>query len=149
MADLKKMLSSYFVPGVEKMEDYEVINKMKSIATAGFTRKDKMETMRLFLDRCDNQEGIRVRFTCQKAIEAGYLVFESKRGAWYLTQDGKPVDPPIAVVKPNERSQKEQILFEIMAATRMKDVELLEVALGLVEEKKPKGKGKKSDEEEE
>jgi hypothetical protein len=113
--ELKVMLTSYFVPGVEKMEDYEVRSELKRKAIEGSTPDKQMESMKLFLSRDQNAEGTKVRFLCQKAIEAGLIKYVSKRNVWVTVEGGQDKDV-ICKVQPEQINEKDQHLFETMAA---------------------------------
>lgn len=112
MADIRKMLTSYFVPNVDDMEDVEVMDEMKKKATEGATNEQKIESMKLFLFRNGNAEGLRVRWLCQKGLEEQLIKFMDKGRTFNMIIDGKPIDPPICKVQPNQ--DKFQTLHETM-----------------------------------
>lgn len=125
--ELKMMLTSYFVPKVDGMEDFEVRAELKKKATEGSTPEKQMESMRLFLSRDKNSDGTKVRFLCQKAIEAGLIEYISPRKLWVSIAGGKE-DKVLCKLQPDQITEKNQHLFETMAARVTPDhAELLQL----------------------
>lgn len=141
MDNLRKMLSSYFVSNVDKMEEYEVTDLMEKKATEGDTTAKKMESMKLFLFREGNPEGMRVRWICQRAIEKGFIEYNPTRHVWNMIEDKMPIDPPLCKVTPP--LDKFQVLYESMsgAPENREYFKMLETFLG-VESKEAKAKAK-------
>lgn len=125
--ELKMMLTSYFVPKVDGMEDFEVRAELKKKATEGSTPEKQMESMKLFLSRDKNSDGTKVRFLCQKAIEAGLIEYISPRKLWVSIAGGKE-DKVLCKLQPDQITEKNQHLFETMAARVTPDhAELLQL----------------------
>ena len=125
--ELKMMLTSYFVPKVSEMADFEVRAELKKKATEGATQEKQMESMKLFLSRDKNSEGTKVRFLCQKAIEAGLIQYISPRKLWVSIAGGKE-DKVLCKLQPDQITEKNQHLFETMAARVTPDhAELLQL----------------------
>lgn len=143
MDELRRMLTSYFVPKVENMEDYEVMNAMEVKATEGTTEEQKVASMKLFLQRSNNTEGLRVRYLCQKALEhdPAVIIWIPTRMAYCMVVDGKPMDPPLCIVNPGENGL--QKLHEVMGAHHQDELKLIETFL------EPGGKKSKAKKDEE
>lgn len=111
---LRKLLTSYFVPNVDAMDENDIMDFMKREAIKGNNQQEQIESMKKFLARNSNSETLKIAWLCQRAIEKGFIVWDYKRNTWNKVFDGKPVEPPICVVKPNE--DRNQALRDIMFA---------------------------------
>lgn len=138
MPELRKLLTAYFVPNVDKMEDFEVREALTTKATEGKNNAEKVESMKLFLDRGDNTEFLRSRFLCQKAIEIGMIKYDPKRRTFNMIMDGRPIDPPLCVIAPDEGARKEAKLADAMVGLHPDDLKLIENTLSQLEKDKSK-----------
>lgn len=140
---VRSMLTSYFVPDVDKMEDWEVEAKMTAIVEAK-DKKDaeKLAVVKLFIARNGDEEGVRARFLIQKAIEKKLLEFDAAptKRYWHLIVEGKRLsEGPICKVPIDQ--DPNQTLYEYLNSEGKGTLNLIEKSLF------PKSEKKKSAEE--
>lgn len=107
MVEMRKMLTSYFVDNVDTMEDYEVRDAMKKKATEGATQEEQIANMKIFISRLGNPDGLRVRWLCKKALDAGLIVWNQKNQTYKLAWNDKEAATLLCTIQPGQdRLQK-------------------------------------------